>query len=60
MKAGILAALLASSCLAFAQQAVEIANEPHYRLLLENDQYVFPDSHCPPMNLLTFISSTVS
>ena len=38
MKAGILAALLASSCLAFAQQAVDIVKEPHYRLLLENDQ----------------------
>jgi hypothetical protein len=38
MKIGLLAALLASFSPAFAQQAVDIATEPHYHLLLENDQ----------------------
>jgi len=35
---GILTAVLALCALAFAQQAVDLAAEPHYRLLLENDQ----------------------
>lgn len=38
MRLGILAALLASCSLALAQQAIDIDAEPHYRLLLENDQ----------------------
>lgn len=38
MRPGILAVVLASCSLAFAQQAVDIATEPHYSVLLENDQ----------------------
>jgi hypothetical protein len=38
MKLGILATMLLSCCMAFAQQAVDVTEEPHYHLLLENDQ----------------------
>jgi len=38
MKFGILAAFLLCNSLAPVQEAVDIAAEPHYRLLLENDQ----------------------
>jgi len=38
MKWAILTALLGCSCLTLAQAPVEISAEPHYRLLLENDQ----------------------
>jgi hypothetical protein len=38
MKLGILMTFLFCSSLALAQDAVDIAAEPHYRLLLQNDQ----------------------
>jgi len=38
MKRTLLAALLFSGSLALAQEAVDPAGEPHYRLLLENEQ----------------------
>jgi hypothetical protein len=38
MRLGILVALLLCGPLALAQEAVDIAAEPHYHLLLENDQ----------------------
>jgi hypothetical protein len=38
MKRAILVGLLFHTCLALPQDAVEISAEPHYRLLLENDQ----------------------
>jgi len=38
MKWSILTGLLLCSCLALTQEPAEISTEPHYRLLLENDQ----------------------
>ncbi|HKH97825.1 MAG TPA: hypothetical protein VJ999_01850 [Candidatus Sulfotelmatobacter sp.] len=38
MKLGILTTLLLASSLALAQEATDLAAEPHYRLLLQNDQ----------------------
>jgi len=38
MKPGILATVLVSGSLALAQEAVDIAAEPHFQLLLQNDQ----------------------
>jgi len=38
MKLGILTTFLLASSLALAQEAVDLAAEPHYRRLLENDQ----------------------
>jgi len=38
MKLGILPTFLLCSSLALAQEAVDIDAQPHYRLLLQNDQ----------------------